>query len=103
MTTNGNSGNRPKPPVSCTPCRVTYEGIRYQIESNGEVRPVHVNLQTGNSLPYSEVRESTVALPDHLAKLVRREAARQRRNRANREKYQAMKDLGMVKTPYGWE
>ena len=31
------------------------------------------------------------------------EARRKRRNATSRERYAAMKSLGMVKTPYGWE
>lgn len=103
MTTN----DRPKPPISCTPCRVTYQGVRYQIESNGEVREVssyeNILLCPGVWETWEHCRETKTPVGSSLAKLIRREAARQRRNRANREKYQAMKDLGMVKTPYGWE
>ena len=32
-----------------------------------------------------------------------RNGAKRRRNRNARERYQAMKSLGMTKTPYGWE
>lgn len=86
MTTN-------KPPIRCTPCRVTYAGTRYQIESNGQVQEYSHELlgKVGDVLPESR------------AKLVRREAARQRRNRNARERHQAMRDVGMTKTRYGWE
>ena len=35
--------------------------------------------------------------------LTKAEAARLRKNRNRRERDQAMRDTGMVKTPYGWE
>lgn len=37
------------------------------------------------------------------ARDVRREASRLRRNRNARERHQAMRDVGMTKTSYGWE
>lgn len=71
-----------KPPIRCTPCRVTYKqlsppelaGIRFQIDSTGRVWEI-VSGQT--------VSETNAAL-------VRREAGRQRRNRNARERNQAM-------------
>lgn len=38
-----------------------------------------------------------------FAKLIRHKATRLRRNRASRERNQAMRDLGMKRTSYGWE
>lgn len=93
-----------KPPIRCVPCRVTYNGQRYQIESNGDVR--HVPISNGALMTAQEVRSNLDLLkpePESLAKLVRREASRLRRNRNARERNQAMRDLGMTKTPYGWE
>ena len=37
------------------------------------------------------------------ARHLHRNGAKRRRNRNARERYQAMKSLGMTKTPYGWE
>ena len=87
-----------KPPISCIPCRVTYRDVRYQIEKNGEVRKYQPAVDdVGANFP----------LPESEAKLVRREASRQRRNRNARERAQAMKDLGMVRAKGGafggWE
>ena len=39
---------------------------------------------------------------DYAISLVRA-TRKQVRNHSSRERYQAMKDLGLVKTPYGWE
>lgn len=78
------------PPIRCTPCRVTYQGQRYQIERNGTVRtfqPPIIGVQTFElGAPESE----------SVAKLIRREAARQRRNRNRREMDAAKRDLGLV-------
>jgi hypothetical protein len=38
-----------------------------------------------------------------VAKQVRQEAARKRKNAAARARAQALRDLGLTKTPYGWE
>ena len=43
-----------------------------------------------------------VSRKEHQAQL-KAEARRKRRNAASRGRYAAMKSLGMVKTPYGWE
>lgn len=78
--------------MTCKPCRVTFEGSRYQIASEGKVYPCdRVTHQL--SAPVSIT----------LACLIRNEASRQRRNRNARERNEAMRDLGMVKTAYGWE
>ncbi len=86
-----------KPPIKCIPCRVTYEGQRYRIYKDGTVREIFMSqngsTELGYGLPQSEIS----------AKLIRREASRQRRNRNARERHQAMRDLGMTKTSYGWE
>lgn len=92
---------RRKPPIKCIPCRVTHEGQRYQVESNGEVRMVPAEFMALNAAV--DVRRSQPVLEESTARLVRREASRQRRNRNARERNQAMRDLGMVKTPSGWE
>lgn len=93
------------PPIHCTPCRVTYAGVRYQIESNGEVRAIPSTPdRSSSSFRYEEIREGQPCLPESQAKLVRREASRQRRNRNARERHQAMRDIGMTRTRTGqWE
>lgn len=70
------------------PCRVTVSGVRYEVNSDrvvteigGPGGPVH---------------------PD-IARNVLSTVSRLRRNRARRDRYDAMRSLGMVKTPYGWE
>ena len=77
------------------PCRVTFQGVRYEISKDGSVRrfrPVDVNFS-----------EAELPVSPEFAKDVRAEASRQRRNRNNRERHSVLRSLGMVKTPYGWE
>lgn len=92
-------------PIKCIPCRVTYEGHRYQIESDGSVRLVPKGpgdvLMTAQALRMALA--NVTALEESKAKLIRHEASRLRRNRNARERNQAMRDLGLKKTPYGWE
>ena len=80
----------------CTPCRVTYQGTRYAISQDGTVRVIWIeggiNLPTG---PTPKVRMYGEPVDPLIAKNVRREAARQRRNRNARERHQAMKNLGL--------
>lgn len=96
------TSNRPKtakPPIKCIPCRVTYDGNRFHVCSNGKVYFCYREKLVDGSyidLDGSECSET-------LSKAVRREASRLRRNRNARERNQAMRDLGMVKTSYGWE
>lgn len=87
-------------PIHCTPCRVTYEGQRYQIEANGEVRVVAGPFEDGSKASFVDTRYER-PVDESLAKLVRREASRQRRNRNSRERSQAMKDLGLKRAPGG--
>lgn len=35
-----------RPPIRCTPCRVTYGEVRYQIEADGKVRQVPSNAES---------------------------------------------------------
>ena len=76
-----------RPPLHCRPCRVTYQGTRYQIARDGTVRPTWQLAGTdrgfGDSLDFE------------AARAVRREAARQRRNRGARERHQVLRDLGL--------
>lgn len=76
--------------MKCKPCRVTFCDVRYHIACDGTVSVVNEY-----GLGPTTDRE--------LDKQVRAEAARQRRNRNSRERNQAMRDLGLVRTPYGWE
>lgn len=87
--------------MTCTPCRVTFEGTRYFVAKDGQVYPTWKNVAT---VPGGRDTWSLgEALDPAAAQAVRREAQRQRRNRNSRERNQVMRDLGMVKTPYGWE
>jgi hypothetical protein len=93
------------PPIKCTPCRVTYDGQRYQIESNGSVRLIP-NGPGGILMTAKAVRlalSNIEAMDENTGRLIRREASRQRRNRNARERNQVMRDIGLIKTPYGWE
>lgn len=87
--------------MKCTPCRVTFEGFRYQISADGTVHGVRGALRNEPTLK-GAIYDDPVIDANH-AKLVRAEAARQRRNRNARERNEVMRDLGMKKTPYGWE
>lgn len=95
------------PPIHCIPCRVTVDGDRYQIEANGTVRPVgDFVFSIGDSkLRRAELTEAVraryLALPESKAKLVRREASRQRRNRNRRESDAAKRDMGLVRAAGG--
>lgn len=101
------TATKPKPPIRCTPCRVTFDRQRYQIENDGTVRvvPPEIAFPKGFSATiasYQQVRESD-PLPESVAKRIRQEASRLRRNRNARERNQARRDLWMKQTPYGWE
>ena|GEM_PF-3636387 len=69
------------------PCKLTVDGVRVVIDGNRVV-----SVESGDFL----------ASPELSAKALR-EATRIRRNRASRARYNMMRDLGMIKTPYGWE
>lgn len=87
--------------MKCKPCRVTYQGVRYSVAVDGQVFPTWKNVATvpggRNTWSLGDAVDVT------LAKAVRAEASRQRRNRNSRDRDQGMRDLGMKKTPYGWE
>ena len=68
--------------MRCKPCKVTYQGTRYVIASDGTVAV----SSTGYCCSLVE---------DELATRVRAEAQRQRHNRNHRERHQAMTDLGL--------
>ena len=90
------------PPIRCTPCRVKVDGAYYRVRSNGGVYRLHIVRQDLNGRPLEFTQEEFPLLATD-AREVRREASRLRRNRNARERNQAMRDLGMVKTPFGWE
>lgn len=95
------------------PCRVTYQGHRYQIEANGTVRnitgfilarfdgqPQHsgdkVTILDLKSAEIMTPPEASALIPEErfdVAREVRREASRQRRNRNARERNAAMRFL----------
>jgi len=81
-------------PLHCTPCRVTVDGIRYQVSKDGTVRETWTD---------GAERFFGPAIEADRAKVIRHDASRQRRNRNRRERDEAMRSVGMVKTPYGWE
>lgn len=84
--------------MNVKPCKVMYEGQRYQIESNGAV--YLIQLVDGTWVR----ADGLLPVSDSLSKKVRQHASRLRRNRNARERNQAMRDLGMKRTPYGcWE
>lgn len=99
------------PPIKCTPCRLEINGKRYRIYSDGSVSDSLTLAQVGE-LGLGSVREvldyeaaNLTRLDPHSqeAKVIRHEASRRRRNRDARERNQARRDLGLKKTPYGWE
>lgn len=86
--------------MTCIRCRVTLEGQRYLINTDGKVQPVtHVTINDQRQ----RVHHYGDVVPEEQAKLVRREAARQRTNRNRRERDEALRSIGLVKTAYGWE
>lgn len=94
------------PPIRCTPCRVKYLDTYYRISEDGEVRETwntgeYFRSPDGKRTPVWQVSDEPES--DNDARLIRREASRLRRNRNAREHRQAMKDLGLKQTPYGWE
>lgn len=91
------------------PCFVTYEGFRYKIKADGSV--FGALAQDGSLAVRNEPLKNAfymdpVVEPAYAAE-IRREAARQRRNRAARERTQSMKDLGLKRAKGGafggWE
>lgn len=102
---------KPKPLIKCTPCRVTIGQNRYRIYEDGSVSAAltYDEIQRMGFANLKEVlsyESSTLTrLDPHSleATTIRHEAVRLRRNLNARERNQAMRDLGMKKTPYGWE
>ena len=76
--------------MTCHPCRVAYQGTRYAIDGAGNV--VIAAVGDGDAQPITGAT---------LAKAIRHEASRQRRNRNARERHQAMLDLGLVRVRGG--
>lgn len=104
--------SKSNPPIRCTPCRVTYHGQRYRVLSDGRVAETPTPQPKPADVGVSDITELLQWELDHLiwhsahsplARDVRREASRLRRNRNARERNPAHRDLGLVKTPYDWE
>lgn len=74
------------------PCRLTFEGRRYQIDARALVS--EISATTGDFIQFAA---------DQTAIKVRCDASRRRRNRASRERYDGMRSLGLVRTAGGWE
>lgn len=98
------------PPIKCTSTRVTIGNIRYRIWSNGDIsyslRPDQMEVEgvktLGDLIQYEKSHTLYFAYQQPAAE-IRKESQRLRRNKLSRERNQAMRDLGMKKTPYGWE
>ncbi len=73
-----------------TPCNVRHEGTWYHCAGDGTV-----NIGKG-------LCKEMEVIPE-VAKAVKATVARLRRNKAARMRNATMRDLGMVRTPYGWE
>lgn len=86
--------------MKCTPCRVTvavFDGIaftdkRFHVFTDGSVQDVDRTKPASVTL----IGEKHAASSD-MAKKVRAEAARQRRNRNARDKHEALTSLGLVR------
>lgn len=70
------------------PCRLTFNGVRYLIDSNKSV----FIFNASGSVPVTD---------EALAKDVIADAKRQRRNLRARQRHQAYTDLGMVRNRDG--
>ena len=81
--------------MTCKPCRVTYEGQRYQISRDGSVWLVAGPGYAEGAVHFAHPE------PADLALAVRREAARQRRNRNARDRHEALTGLGLRRAPGG--
>lgn len=88
-----------KPPIKCSPCRVNINGNRYRVLSDGRV----AKLQVPQVKP-TDVKELLQWELENLqwndahsdiARAVRQEASRIRRNRNARERNQAKRDIGL--------
>jgi len=98
------------PPITCTSCRVTIDERRYRIWKDGSVSSSltkeemeRMQIRTMKDLLDYELTTAKLS-PDSLeAKTIRRESQRLRKNKNARERNQAMKDIGLKKTSYGWE
>ena len=89
--------------MKTTPCRVTYQGTRYQIFEAGMVRPTRMieePVTDGSAQPTGETMRTRVyddPVDAEMAKAIRQEAARQRRNRNARDRHQTMLSLGLTR------
>lgn len=93
--------------MTCRPCLVTYQGVRYHVEQSGAVRPTWIltePVRDGQAQPTGktmQTRQFDAPVDAELAKHIRAEAARQRRNRTARERHDVMTTLGLVRTRSG--
>lgn len=83
--------------MNCIPCRLSIAGTEYEISRDGTVRETWLASPGGTRMYNPPLAHSDDA------KEIRREASRRRRNRVARQYRQAMKDMGLTHTPYGWE
>ena len=73
-------------------CRLRFEGSRYMVNENGVVAEI------GENDPCNVEGFETIQICDMaITELVLAEVKRLRRNKARRERDQAMRDIGMVK------
>lgn len=88
-------------------CRVTYQEKRYAIAADGTVRPTwvieeHDTDGAARELPTTyKTRMYGDPVAADLAKVIRADAARQRRNKNSRDRHQAMTDLGLKRNRDG--
>ncbi len=78
------------------PCRLTYEGFRYQINRDGSVHG-----QVNRDLAITAPGNMSPVIDADVARAVKREATRLRRNRGARERHQALTDLGLKRNRDG--
>jgi len=83
------------------PCRVTVQGTRYEIDSTGTAHEIDPLSRVTTDLWEDVERERTLSEPESA--IIRAEATRQRKNRDAHRRAEAMRDLGMKRTAYGWE
>jgi phosphopantetheinyl transferase len=84
--------------MTCKASRLTYDGKRYEVSSDGTVRQI-LSTQTGTSPEGKPMVARVYGQPEEreFARLVIADAARQRRNRNARAKHEALTGLGLVR------
>jgi hypothetical protein len=103
------------PSIKCTPVRLTYNGSLYRIYADGSVSPAltvselkKLQFSTAQAvLEYESSQLPRYPPESSVARVIRQEATRLRRNRNARERTQVMKDLGLKRGSGGafggWE